>query len=211
MSESDQNRIDDLLERYLGLVDEYTRLRDDLSRLQRSMFQDVARANFSAERGVRYGQDQYDERMQASRKLDIGAQGPNSLPLFTVAPVPKEENEAMVDGEKEDKEDKEANEDANNDANDSQEKEASKKNAKTVKDPLRWYGLFAPPALRSAQTTAIQTVEDTIPRLVTVNAEMLEVEIQIRRAKKKRAKAEATGKKQQSNSENMTAVGVDAS
>ena len=55
MSIPGQSHIDTLLERYLGLIDEYSQLREDLSRLQRGMFQDIARANFSAERGVRYG------------------------------------------------------------------------------------------------------------------------------------------------------------
>ena len=51
--------IDALLERYLSLLDEYTTLRAQLARLQTSMFQHLARANFSAERGLRYGPDFY--------------------------------------------------------------------------------------------------------------------------------------------------------
>ncbi|KAK4106846.1 hypothetical protein N658DRAFT_491470 [Parathielavia hyrcaniae] len=61
-----------LLQHYLALLDEYTALRSTLNTLQTRVFQSLARANFAAERGVRrYGQDYYDERMQASRRVGI--------------------------------------------------------------------------------------------------------------------------------------------
>ncbi|KAL2021048.1 hypothetical protein VTK56DRAFT_7703 [Thermocarpiscus australiensis] len=64
--------IDQLLQRYLALLDEYTALRGALNALQAGLFQSLARANFAAERGVRYyGQDYYDERMQATRRVRI--------------------------------------------------------------------------------------------------------------------------------------------
>ncbi|KAI1485341.1 hypothetical protein F5X96DRAFT_349226 [Biscogniauxia mediterranea] len=65
------HHIDALLERYLHLLHEYTSLREQLSALQAGMYQDIARANFAAERGLRFGRDHYDERMQASRRLSI--------------------------------------------------------------------------------------------------------------------------------------------
>jgi hypothetical protein len=67
----DQNHIDGLLERYLYLLHEYTCLREALTALQTGIYQNIARANFSAERGVRFGQDYYDDRMQASRRVVI--------------------------------------------------------------------------------------------------------------------------------------------
>ncbi|KAI3336723.1 hypothetical protein HD806DRAFT_15819 [Xylariaceae sp. AK1471] len=67
----DQDHIDGLLERYLHLLHEYTSLREELTALQTGMYQNIARANFAAERGVRFGQDYYDDRMQASRRLAI--------------------------------------------------------------------------------------------------------------------------------------------
>jgi hypothetical protein len=59
------------------------------------------------------------------------------------------------------------------------------------KDPLRMFGILTPQALRLAQGGAIKMVEDIVPKLVQVDAEMKEVEIKIRRARKFRAKAEA--------------------
>lgn len=208
MSIPDQSHIDTLLERYLGLIDEYSQLREDLSRLQRGMFQDIARANFSAERGVRYGQDQYDDRMQASRKLDIKVDS-EEVPTFTMASVPEEEDQQDTSTTKEDESKNEKDE---KDEKHEKEEDAAKKNPKLLKDPIRWYGLFAPPALRSAQANAVQAVQDIIPRLVSVNAEMLDVEIQVRRARKKRAKADAADKKQQqSSSEKTNSVEAEAS
>ncbi|KAI0396875.1 hypothetical protein F5Y17DRAFT_471341 [Xylariaceae sp. FL0594] len=61
------NIIDSLLERYLGLLDEYARLRERLGSLQAGVYRDIARANYAAERGVRYGADHYDGRMRALR------------------------------------------------------------------------------------------------------------------------------------------------
>ncbi|KAI1755402.1 hypothetical protein F4782DRAFT_488418 [Xylaria castorea] len=70
----DQDHIDSLLERYLHLLHEYTSLREELTTLQMGMYQNIARANFAAERGMRFGQDYYDDRMQASRRLVISCQ-----------------------------------------------------------------------------------------------------------------------------------------
>jgi hypothetical protein len=59
------------------------------------------------------------------------------------------------------------------------------------KDPLRMFGLLTPRTLREAQRESIRMVEDTVPKLLSVDAEMKEVEIRIRRARKWKAKAEA--------------------
>lgn len=156
-----QQAIDSLLERYLTLLDEYTHLRTNLSTLQSTIFQNIALANFSAERGLRYGQDQYDDRMQASRLLTIEVK---DLPSFAIAAVAE-------------REDAEA------------EKSIKKGATSKTKDPLRWFGVLTPMPLRNAQTLSVEVVEQVIPRLVTVNAKMLNLEIEIQRARKKRTKA----------------------
>jgi hypothetical protein len=65
------------------------------------------------------------------------------------------------------------------------------------KDPLRMFGILTPQALRLAQGEAIKMVEEIVPKLVQVDAEMKEVEIKIRRARKFRAKAEAAERMQE--------------
>ncbi|VUC21426.1 unnamed protein product [Clonostachys rosea] len=213
-----QKRIDSLLESYLEFLDEYTRLRAQLSKLQAGVFQNIARANFSAERGLRYGQDQYDERMQASRLLKISV-GENSdddsAPSFHVEQInssaaeppvaepdsespgatepdrqssgeeEQESNDAAAQEKKEEQDEKSA-EDENKGGKSTGEEEPA---ASTVrKDPLFWFGLLAPMPLRNAQSLAIEAMEQIIPRLVSVNAEMLRIEIEVGRARKRRAK-----------------------
>ncbi|PTB36508.1 uncharacterized protein TrAFT101_010391 [Trichoderma asperellum] len=205
----DQQHIDSLLERYLSLIDEYSRLRAELTKLQTGVYQNIARANFTGERGMRYGQDHYDERMRALRVLDIEL-GEDSVPNFTMKnldpPVDgaagdgKSREEAEKDSKEEEKEGEEkadATSTQNNPVESTEEQRNDEKNKdekKTKKsnhNPLHWFGLLAPQPLRTAQMLSIQAVEEAIPRLVAVNAEMEHVEIEIRRAKKKRAKAMA--------------------
>lgn len=60
---------------------------------------------------------------------------------------------------------------------------------KAAKDPLRWFGLMAPSSLRSAQKKAVSMVSTTLPSLASLDAEMREVEIEIRRARKRKDRA----------------------
>jgi hypothetical protein len=62
------------------------------------------------------------------------------------------------------------------------------------KDPVRMFGILTPQALRLAQGGAVKVVEEIIPKLASIDAEMREVEIKIRRARKHRVKAEAAEK-----------------
>ncbi|RGP80259.1 vacuolar atpase assembly vma22 [Fusarium longipes] len=186
----EQQRIDELLERYLGLLDEYTQLRHSLSQLQSHVYQNIARANFSGERGMRYGQDHYDERMQATRLLFID-QKEGQSPIFSFVDA-REEHEERREGQDGSTVSEGVNQDPKSEAG--EEKPAEKKRNKN-KNPLHWFGLFAPMALRTAQTQSVKAVEDIIPKLVSINAEMLHVEIEVRRARKRRAKTEAAEKR----------------
>ncbi|KAM0515800.1 hypothetical protein ACHAPE_005879 [Trichoderma viride] len=209
----EQQHIDSLLERYLSLIDEYSRLREELTKLQTGVYQNIARANFTGERGMRYGQDHYDERMRALTVLDIELAEDN-VPNFTIKnldhPVDgaagdddkkQEEAEKRNDSLKEEETDKEETADITNaqenpaDSTEEHQNDQKKRDEKKAKkpnhNPLHWFGILAPQPLRTAQTLSVQAVQEAIPRLVSVNAEMEHVEIEIRRARKKRAKAMA--------------------
>lgn len=207
------NTVDALLERYLALLDEYTTLRAELSRLQTATFQHLARANFTAERGVRHGQDYYDERMQAIRRVAVSSKAEGE------GDDDGEEEEAAAAGESVafriskdlghatfDVAESEAEGDttsASAEAGDGQPTddgaedgdEDSKAKSQRSKDPLRWFGVLTPLALRQTQACAIDAVERVIPRLVTVDTAMRDLEIEVRRARKRRAKAEAAASK----------------
>lgn len=165
----DSDHIDSLLERYLSLLDDYTSLRESLRKTQTELFQNLARANFSAERGVRYGPDYYDDRMQATRILSVSADE-GGCPRFETVKAPEEEAR---------------------DATEADESTTKPRQPKS-RDPLGWFGILVPPPLRQAQSHAVSAVETAIPRLVTIDAEMKDIEIRIRRARKKRAKAAAS-------------------
>lgn len=267
----EDTKIDALLESYLSLLDEYTTLRSDLSQLQTQTFQHLARANFSAERGVRYGADFFDERMQASRRVVVDA-SPATPATFRVVPrracqdaddksrsrsehhgsrqVAAEEeagagqtaprhrstsseaappSPAAHDGEAAET----TTTTAANPAHpvDGEEEEEPPTTATTAmpgvdetkgeprqqpepvnSDPLRWFGILTPMALRQTQATAIQVVEDVVPRLISIDAAMRNVEIEVRRVRKRRAKAKAAAEKAnkaRQKEEQVTTAGTD--
>ncbi|KAK4211943.1 hypothetical protein QBC37DRAFT_425866 [Rhypophila decipiens] len=251
--------IDTLLQRYLILLDEYTTLRSKLNQLQSGIYQNIARANFSAERGIRYGQDHYDERMQALRRVVIQSAGEetaggdddasegtkngngNVSGSFSVKvvkkggeedakvgeeekekPASKEEDEGAAKGdldtppppppkessvlassvpphtaaqEKDQQPPAKAKQDSSSSSpgekEDTPNSQSEKKKSPKSTDPLRWFGFFTPQPLRQAQSQAFKAVDEILPRLVTVNMAMAEVELEVRRARKKRTKAAA--------------------
>lgn len=61
--------------------------------------------------------------------------------------------------------------------------EQTKQHMKLV-DPLRWFGILVPPALRTAQTSFIAAVEGPIPRLASLARDLRTQEIEIGRVKK---------------------------
>jgi coiled-coil domain-containing protein 115 len=70
--EASLERLDSLLETYLELLDEYTTLRTQLSKQFSDGFFSLARANHTSPTlgsGRRYGEEGYDERMKAHRKI----------------------------------------------------------------------------------------------------------------------------------------------
>jgi hypothetical protein len=82
-----------------------------------------------------------------------------------------------------------------------EQKEAKTKTPSKSKDPIRMFGILTPQSLRIAQSKAVETVETIIPRLVSIDAELKEVEIQVRRARKYKAKAEGMETKKAQNAE----------
>lgn len=57
------------------------------------------------------------------------------------------------------------------------------------RDPLNWFGILVPPALRASQSSFKSAVIDTIPALASTENEMRKVEIEVRRVRKRLKKA----------------------
>ncbi|KAK0099525.1 hypothetical protein ONS95_000254 [Cadophora gregata] len=214
-SQALSDEIDSLLVRYLTLLDEYTSLRGSLSSLQSSIYTNIARANFQAERGVSYGREAYDRRALTPNRVcrvtgDVG----DGTVVFEFGKVVEEESAATeqtsvnkVEGqEEEDGSDSDKTEDiaegmekvsigTDLSANTSTDKNNDPSPPKPTPtpnetpDPIRMFGFSIPTALRTAQSSSIQLVESSIPRLASISLQMQALEIQIRRARKYRAKA----------------------
>ncbi|KAK3375279.1 hypothetical protein B0H63DRAFT_273999 [Podospora didyma] len=218
MAASGDSTIDSLLQRYLALLDEYTQLRTSLNTLQSGLYQNLARANFSAERGIRkYGQDYYDERMQAMRRVEATTNTKGAFPTFAVIrheeegssftppPPPAPAEPAAGEDGSDEKTDSRSTESSTSEKhgkdrgggnnNDGKPRQQPHKTKRPSSDPLRWFGFLTPMPLRLAQGQAIQAVEELIPRLASVSAEMADVEVEVRRARKKRIKANAAEEK----------------
>lgn len=57
-------------------------------------------------------------------------------------------------------------------------------------DPLNWFGILVPSALRRTQSSFKTAAEEIVPRIATVEREMRQVEIEVRRLRKKMMQAE---------------------
>lgn len=160
---SKSDKIDCLLVHYLDLIDRYEKLRKSLCKLQSSVLQNISKANFNANRGIRYGEDLYDTRMQALRLCSISKDEKNGTSIFTVdAPT---QPDLKIDLE----------------PHDIGTKEHVNRNA------IRMFGILTPQALRLAQTDSVKMVEEIIPKIATVNAEMIKLEVEIYRARELKA------------------------
>jgi hypothetical protein len=160
--------------------------------------QHLARANFTADRGIRYGADTYAARMQATRRCRVPPSEPfvsperpdGSTTASTLAfTVVKAEQETEQRDERKDEAGEGTEEEKERGEN--EDGEEREKNQARKDDPIRMFGILTPPALRLAQAEAIKMVETLVPRIITLDTAMKELEIQIRRARKQKAKAEA--------------------
>jgi len=172
--------LDDLLERYLNLLDQYQKLQQDLMKNMSNGYLSLAQANFSNANRIRYSQDYYDDRMQATARFSVN----NAHPLFSTATSTT--SALPTDSEGVETE----NETPSNQRPDEDKTPIAKEKGSVVpRDPLHWFGILLPQALRSAQCSFQLAVTNSIPALASISKEMKEVEIEIRRARKKLKKA----------------------
>lgn len=213
-----------LLEHYLLLLDQYTELRSQLSVAQSAIHENIARANFTADRGIRYGEELYDARMQASRfcRITVPTHVEGPLEHGTTASTtafklsmfaPHEEVEQTSDGTQQEVangakspgaeslkiedlglEEKTPVENlgkkTSNDEDTDDIKRTDSEKMKKTPNPLRMFGILTPSSLRLAQATSIKAVSALIPAILSLDSQMKEIEIQIRRARKHKLKAE---------------------
>ncbi|KAF1811084.1 hypothetical protein P152DRAFT_490173 [Eremomyces bilateralis CBS 781.70] len=214
----DSTILDRLLVDYLDLLDQYQVQRKALSGLFSSGHFSLAEANFKSPSKIRHGRDYYDERMQALRKIRIEeakSSGHANRPCiqFSTTGQAVRAEKKIKNGLKNGHETRDTPEDKpaeppeqSKDESETeppslsslslQDKSNDTDPAKLIIDPLHWYGILVPPALRSAQVDFVKAVEEPIPAIVNIATQMRELEIEIGRARKRLRKAEAAGPQQ---------------
>jgi hypothetical protein len=166
-----ENRLDELWESYLTLLDAYTKAQDEIKKHLNSGFLSLAKAQSSAPLGRRYGQDWYDERMKAEKRVCVSGDPAEtsdetitaSLRNLRISLAQKSKNteskdaanQSTVEGEKPEPTQQPSPpgtpepEDREESTEDEKTEEAQR--AKPV-NPLRWYGVLVPPELRKTQS-----------------------------------------------------------
>ncbi|KAF2820045.1 hypothetical protein CC86DRAFT_124571 [Ophiobolus disseminans] len=207
-------RLDSLLEQYLHTLDKYQKTREQLSKQLSAGYLSLAQANFQNRSTTHYGQDSYDERMQATRKMYVSLQwGPPQIVVIEAKKKEKNINPRSNISAQDDSntsratfstmsERHEVNPPKNEEAKEQQsekphiqepdsysaprpkEKDDSSKTTKKSNDPLRWFGILVPPALRSAQHSFISVVEGPVPQLASIARDLRGQEIEIGRVRK---------------------------
>ena len=66
----------------------------------------------------------------------------------------------------------------------SEANDPSPNSIKSSTDPLRWFGILVPPALRSAQASFVSTVEGPVPHLASLVRDLRRLEIDVARLRK---------------------------
>lgn len=174
-----------LLEEYLTTIDEYQAQLAELHKALSAGYLNLAAANFHA-RGVRYGQDYYDQRMVATRGVSITEDGAlSSRSLIEEETAPEAEEEAEDEAAKPSSEyptsglrrRKGKSSKKPNETSDSEEEpllntaeppaKPTKPTPAKPRDPLRWFGILVPPDLRNAQISFVEAVECVYPVLST--------------------------------------------
>ncbi|OCK88210.1 uncharacterized protein K441DRAFT_669479 [Cenococcum geophilum 1.58] len=178
------HKLDGLLERYLNLLDRYQQARLQLSNHLSSGFLSLAQANFSNSSRTRFGQDYYDGRMQASTKIAI--QEHDSASSFLISKSPSATRSATQSSN--------TSRLAKGPASVSIDSETASQSfmhdespsSWTVKpiDPIRWFGILLPQALRNTQRSFADAVEGPVVNLVTLTKELRSLEIEIGRLRK---------------------------
>lgn len=189
-------RLDGLLEQYLDLLDQYTKLREDLSKTFSSGFFSLAQAQRTSTLGAarRYGEEYYDERMKAQRTISWQVDADSEELDCRVGRIPKKDDskdkeevseqtttEHLNNGNHADERKEQPDRENENDSKASEKpaKAARPKQDPATRDPLTWFGILVPPALRQTQTQFVKATEDYIPSLVAVASRLQVKERQI--------------------------------
>lgn len=185
-----EDRLDELWESHLVLLDQYTKAQDEIKQHMSLGFLSLAKAQSSAPFGKRYGQDWYDERMKASQRTSVteaptiqeNSPATNAFPTLSIRLTPEDRGGYTMSIGDEALDEMEIIQEAKQQPSPpgtpepepkskSESEPASKerladsdldeKNGKdTPVNPLRWYGILVPPELKRAQGSFSAAISD---------------------------------------------------
>ncbi|THX54508.1 hypothetical protein D6D06_05452 [Aureobasidium pullulans] len=213
-----RDQLDALWEKHLTLLDSYHQAQQQLARHFSSAFFDLAQATFKSTTRVRYGQEYYDDRMQATRRFEASTDD-NDLPCLALkaddtSPSTNTSNEhstkstekqSVEESEKKKTEEPEQQPTppstpppgTEEKLSGEQEEQAKSKTTshqdkaqKKPRDPLHWYGILVPPALRASQKSFISAVENPLIEAANSAQALRLVAVEIRKLRKDIKKAE---------------------
>ena len=209
-----EDKLDTLWTTYLNNLDAYTQSQKLIQKHMSAGFLSLARANFNARQGVRrYGKDFYHDRVVATRCVEVSTfkDGKASVQVVTRhVEVEGEESDDPVKVEKTGERDEEVKQqpsppatpehDVSSDARQSDDEQKNEKPSAAHKsplesDPLRWFGIFIPSALRSAQASFSSAVGDAVADAVNSAKGMRECEVEIRKSRKEIRRVEREAEK----------------
>ncbi|KAF4549269.1 Hypothetical protein D9617_22g066140 [Elsinoe fawcettii] len=181
-----QQQLQALWIKYLGFLDQYSKAQQEISKYHSTGIFSLAEANFKNTTRTRYGQDYYDERMQAATRYSVADTASKSLKLER-----KESSQACMPPTNSSSKGKAVNgdEDSAGDSVAQEETEPSHGND-TVPDPIKWFGILVPPQLRACQREFLAMATGPVITAINASRSLREVEADIRRLRKDIRKAE---------------------
>ncbi|KEQ61330.1 uncharacterized protein M437DRAFT_17531, partial [Aureobasidium melanogenum CBS 110374] len=205
-----RDQLDSLWEKHLTLLDSYHQAQQQIARHFSSGFFNLAQATFKSTTRVRYGQEYYDDRMQAITRFDASIDD-HELPHLalkiddTTLTTTKNSNKDsttkssndIVDEKEEDApaqqptppstpptESEEKRPDEQSHENKSEQADGKESAQKKVRDPIHWYGILVPPSLRSSQTSFKSAIQNPIIEAANSAQALRHVSMEIRKLRK---------------------------
>lgn len=200
------DQLDALWEKHLTLLDSYHQAQQQIARHFSSGFFDLAQATFKSTTRVRYGQEYYDDRMQATIRLEASVDNKdvsnlalklNDTPSLSTKDSDKESTEKSprpgIESNKQEQEDKSDQEEEKDKPEEQKQEDKPDDKEKThnkVRDPLHWYGILVPPSLRASQKSFSSAIHDPVINAANSAQALRRVDMDIRKLRKDIKKAE---------------------
>jgi hypothetical protein len=203
-----RDRLDALWEKHLVLLDSYHQAQQQIARYFSTGFFDLAQATFKSTTRVRYGQEYYDDRMQATTRFEASVDKQdtprlalivNDTPSSSTKPAnkdptstekPPDSNTETSDQGQEAKSEEQGSENKSEEQGSENKSEDKEKAHNKVRDPLHWYGILVPPSLRSSQKSFISAIHNPVIDAANSAQALHRIDMDIRKLRKEIKKAE---------------------